>query len=313
MDYYKILGVTKGDSPEAIKKSYRKMALKYHPDHNKDDKESEEKFKQANEAYAVLSDPEKRKQYDTFGSTGFSKRYSQEDIFRGSDIGSILREFGINMGGRGGGFSSGGYRTFTSGGGRSPFDDMFSQGGGCRSNSCRSAQTVKGQDLTLELPISLQDVLNGGEKTIALGRGGEKVSVKIPKGIESGKKLRVTGKGSHSPMGGQPGDLYLHIKVNLDPTFTRDGSDLIIEKHIPFSAAALGTEISIPTLSGKQLKVKIPAGMQPQAKLRMKGRGLPQGPLGPRGDILVKITVEVPKQTTEDQMKLIRELAEMGL
>jgi len=132
MDYYKILNVDKKASNEEIKKAYRKMAMKYHPDRNKDNKEAEEMFKKANEAYAVLSDKEKREQYDAYGSAGFQQRFSQEDIFRNSDIGSILREFGINIGGMGGsgmgGFSSS-FRT-SSGGGGSPFDNIFSQGGG---------------------------------------------------------------------------------------------------------------------------------------------------------------------------------------
>ncbi|MCJ7604284.1 MAG: DnaJ domain-containing protein [Desulfobulbaceae bacterium] len=307
-DYYKILGVAKDASTEEIKKAYRKLALKYHPDRNQGNKESEEKFKEANEAYAVLSDPEKRKQYDTFGSTGFQQRYSQEDIFRNSDIGSILREFGINLGGMGGGFSSGGFRTFSSG--RSSFDD-FSHGG--HAQGFRTQPPVKGQDLSLELSISLDEVLNGAEKTISLGRGGDKVTVKIPAGIENGKKLRVAGKGSPSPMGGQPGDLYLLIKVEPHPVFEREDNNLVFEKAISFSSAVLGTEIDVPTLNGKQFKVKVPAGIQPQSKLRLKGHGLPAGPHGPHGDILVKITVEVPKKVDKAQKKLLNELAEAGL
>ena len=129
MDYYKILDVDKNASKEEIKKAYRKMAMKYHPDRTKGDKEAEEMFKKAHEAYAVLSDDEKRKQYDTYGSTEFHQRFSQEDIFRNSDIGSILREFGINFGGfSGGGFGTS-FRTF-SGGGGSPFDSIFTQTGG---------------------------------------------------------------------------------------------------------------------------------------------------------------------------------------
>jgi len=310
LDYYKILGVAKDASTEEIKKAYRKLALKYHPDRNQGNKESEEKFKEANEAYAVLSDVEKRKQYDTFGSTGFQQRYSQEDIFRNSDIGSILREFGINLGGMGGGFNSGGFRTFSSGG-RSPFEDIFSQGG--HAHGFRPQQPVKGQDLSLELSISLDEVLNGAEKTISLGRGGDKVTVKIPAGIESGKKLRVAGKGAPSPMGGQPGDLYLLIHVQPHPVFEREGNNLVIEKVIPFSSAVLGTEIDVPTLNGKQFKVKVPAGIQPQAKLRLKGHGLPTGPHGPHGDILVKIAVEIPKKLNRAQKKLLNELAEAGL
>ena len=132
MDYYKILDVDKKASKEEIKKAYRKKAMKYHPDRNKDNKEAEEMFKKANEAYAVLSDEEKRKQYDMFGSDGFQQRFSQEDIFRNSDIGSILREFGINLGGMGGGRGGLGssFRTFSGGGGGSPFDNIFSQAGG---------------------------------------------------------------------------------------------------------------------------------------------------------------------------------------
>jgi curved DNA-binding protein len=313
LDYYKVLGVAKDASAEEIKKAYRKLALKYHPDRNQGNKESEEKFKEANEAYAVLSDQEKRKQYDTFGSSGFQQRYSQEDIFRNSDIGSILREFGINFGGRGGGFGSGNFRTFSSGGGgRSPFEEIFSQGGQ-PGQGFRAQQPVKGQDLSLELSISLDEVLNGAEKTISLGRGGERVTVKIPAGIESGKKLRVAGKGSSSPMGGQAGDLYLLIKVEPHPLFEREGNNLVIEKEIPFSSAVLGTEIDVPTLNGKQFKVKVPAGIQPQSKLRLKGHGLPAGPHGPLGDILVKIAVGIPKKLNKTQKKLLGELAEAGL
>ncbi|MFZ5758933.1 MAG: DnaJ C-terminal domain-containing protein [Thermodesulfobacteriota bacterium] len=312
-DYYKILGVTKTATADEIKKAFRKLALKYHPDKNPGDKKAEEKFKEANEAYAVLSDPEKRKQYDTFGANGFHQRFSQEDIFRNSDIGSILREFGINFGGMGGGFSTGGFRTFSSSG-RSPFDDIFTQGGGCRSQGCGSRQQpVRGQDVTLEITVSLQEVMTGADKTIVLGRAGEKVSVKIPAGIESGKKLRIAGKGSPSPMGGEPGDLYLLVTVAPHELFSRNGNNLVIEKQIPFSAAVLGTEIDVPTLNGKQFKVKVPPGIQPQAKLRLKGHGLPAGPHGPHGDILVKISVEVPRHISSEQKKLLDELAAAGM
>ncbi len=310
LDYYKILGVSKNASTEEIKKAYRKLALKFHPDRNQGNKEAEEKFKEANEAYAVLSDPEKRKQYDTFGSTGFQQRFSQEDIFRNSDIGSILREFGINFGGMGGGFNSGGFRTFSYG--RGGINDIFSQGMHTGHNF-RAQQPVKGQDYTLELTITLDDVLTGAEKIISLGRGDEKVTVKIPPGIENGKKLRVAGKGAPSSMGGPQGDLYLLIRVEPHPLFQREGCNLLLEKTIPFTAAVLGTEIEVPTLNGKQFKVKVPAGIQPQAKLRLKGHGLPTGPYGPNGDIFLKIAIEVPKKLNKTQKKLLQELAESGL
>lgn len=314
MDYYKILGVDKNASTTDIKKAYRKLALKYHPDRNKDNKEAEEKFKKISEAYAVLSDKEKRKQYDTFGASGFQQRYSQEDIFRGFDLGDILKEFGINLGG-------GSTRVYTSGmGGGSPFDAFFSQAGGTgqqfrTGGFSRPQQHIKGQDLALELPVTLLEVLQGAEKTIAIGHGGGdgKVAVKIPVGIDNGKKLRIQGKGSPSPTGGPSGDLYLHIKVLPHPLFTREEDDLLLDRSVPFSAMLLGTELAVPTLDGKTLNVKIPAGMQPGAKLRLKGQGLPSGPRGPRGDLLVRILPEVPRKPSAEQKKLAEKLAAAGL
>lgn len=312
MDYYKLLGVEKSASPEEIKKAYRKLALKYHPDRNKGNKEAEEQFKKISEAYAVLSDKEKRQQYDTVGSAGFQQRYSQEDIFRNADLGDILREFGINFGG--------GRATFRSSGGGGGFEDLFRQQGASGRPSpgfqdFRHQQPVKGNDLSLELPISLAEVLSGAEKTISLGRGSgaEKVSVKIPPGIETGKKLRISGKGSPSPMGGPPGDLYLLIKVEPHPIFTRDGSHLTMDLQIPYSSAVFGAEVAVPTLEGKQLKVKVPHGCQPQAKLRLRKHGLPDSSGGARGDLLVKILVAVPKDLSAEQKELLEKLKEAGL
>lgn len=312
-DYYKLLGIAKAASKDEIKKAYRKLALKYHPDRNKDDKAAEEKFKQISEAYAVLSDAEKRKMYDTYGSSDFKQRFSQEDIFRGADLGSILREFGINFG-AGSGAS---YRTSSMGGGG--FEDLFGQFGGQGFNTgCRSgrpAGAVKGSDLSMELPIALEEVLAGAEKTISLGRGSQavKVSVKVPAGIESGKKLRVSGKGNPSPMGGPAGDLYLLIRVLPHNIFQRDGNDLIVDREVKFSEVLLGTEIDVPTLDGKKLKVRVPAGTQQNAKLRLKGKGLPDGPRAPRGDLFVRIIVSIPKKLSEEQKNLAKELAALGM
>ncbi len=311
MDYYEILGVKKDSSTQDIKKAYRKMAMKYHPDRNKGDKESEEKFKKISEAYAVLSDPEKRKQYDTYGDSGFQQRYSQEDIFRGFDLGDILKEFGL--GGMRGNFR-------TSGGQGSPFETFFFHSGGGPGQGRTSYQTsaqqpVKGSDLAYELSVSLNEVLSGSEKTISLRRGNktENVSVKIPRGIKEGQKLRLAGKGSPSPYGGPPGDLFLNIKIQPHPLFIRDDNNLIVEQRIPFSKACLGSEISVQSLEGRELKVKVPAGIQPHSKLRLKGHGLPAGKTGGRGDIYVKITVDVPKHLTNEQKKLVKELADKGL
>ena len=309
MSYYETLGVKKDSSTQAIKKAYRKLAMKYHPDQNKGDKAAEEKFKKISEAYAVLSDPEKRKQFDTFGESGFQQRYSQEDIFQGFDLGDILKEFGL------GGFSTGGFRA--SSGAGSPFEGFFYQSGGPGSGYRTAArpQPVKGSDLTFEMSVSLNEILTGAEKTISLRQEGqvESVSVKVPKGIRGGQKLRLAGKGSPSPMGGPPGDLYLVIKEQPHPSFTRDGSNLIMEKRIPFTKACLGSDINITSLEGKQLKVKVPAGIQQQSKLRLKGHGLPSGPKGSRGDIYVKIAIDIPKKLTDEQKELVKSLAEKGL
>jgi len=310
MEYYKILGVSKTSTADEIKKAYRKLALKFHPDKNPDNKEAEEKFKKISEAYAVLSDQKKRQEYDTYGSAGFQQRYSQEDIFRGFDLNDILNQFGFG----GGSFRSGGFRTQT-GGGANPFGDIFGQAGrGCAGGSCRP-QPVKGQDHTYELSVSLEDVLDGAEKNISLRRdsGAQNISVKVPKGIESGKRLRLTGKGAPSNSGGPPGDLFLKVTVQPHPVFTRDGNNLLMEKKIPFSDACLGTTVEITTLEDKTFKVKVPSGVQQEAKLRIKGYGLPAGPIGKRGNIYVKIMVQIPKKMNREQKKAVKKLAELGL
>ena len=309
MEYYKILGISKSASADEIKKAYRKLAVKYHPDKNPGNKEAEAKFKEISEAYAVLSDEKKRKEYDMYGEAGFQQRYSQEDIFRGFDLNDILSQF---MGG-------GGRTTFrfgNSGGGGNPFD-FFSQGGsGCGGGGCRTrTQPEKGQDQTYELSITLAEVLHGAEKNISLRRhkATENVSVKVPKGIESGKRLRLSGKGAPSPNGGPPGDLYLKVTVQSHEQFTRDGDNLLLEKQLPFSEVCLGTSVEISTLDERSFKIKVPAGIQPDAKLRIKGQGLPSGPIGERGDLYVKIIVQVPKQLSEEQEQLVKELAKTGI
>lgn len=313
MDYYETLGVSKTASATEVKKAYRKLALKYHPDKNNGDKNAEAKFKQISEAYAVLSDDNKRKQYDMYGANGFHERYSQEDIFQGFDLNSILQQFGFGAGS----FGTGGASFRTSHGGN-PFDSVFGNmsgmGGGCKGGGCRP-QPMKGQDLTYELAITLEDVLNGAEKTISLRQNGstQNVSVKVPKGIESGKRLRLSGKGAPSSTGGPPGDLYLKVNVLPHSLFTREGDDLVIEQKIPFSKACLGTEIEITSLEGKRFKIKVPAGVQQESRLRIKGHGLPSGPIGARGDIYVRIAVKIPQDLSPDQQGVIGKLAEIGL
>jgi curved DNA-binding protein len=300
-DYYKILGVNKTASEDDIKKAYRKLAMKYHPDHTKGDKSAEEKFKTISEAYAVLSDKEKRKQYDTFGSAGFQQRYSQEDIFRGFDFESILNEL-FGGSGRFGGSGSG--MRFSFGGG-SPFDSYQRQ---------KQAQP-KGSDLIYELALTLQEVASGTQKTVSFQHQGrsEKITVKIPKGMISGKKLRIAGKGEPSPYGGPAGDLYIKSKVLASPVYDLKGHDLYINRDIKLTEAILGSNISVPTLSGKELKLKIPAGTKHKTKMRLAGHGLPHMDGKGQGDLYVRIQVNTPGRLSKKQKSLIEQLAETGL
>jgi curved DNA-binding protein len=294
-DYYAVLGVAKDASAEDIKKSYRKLALKYHPDKNPGDKKAEEKFKEITEAYAVLSDPEKKKQYDQFGEAGFHQRFSQEDIFRGFDVGDIFREFGFGT------------------------DDIFSQlfggargrttfyGGGAR------PRAVKGQDFVLRAAIPFRQAVRGGERRVDFQRDGriEHLQVRIPPGVESGQRLRIAGKGGPSPAGGPPGDLFLEINVEPDPRFTREGHDLYVKVQVPFSGACLGTSVAVPTLEGEK-RVKVPAGMSGGGKIRLKGFGVP-GPKKGKGDLYAVVEVAVPSKLNERQKELLEKLQKEGL
>jgi curved DNA-binding protein len=300
-DYYKILGVNKTASENEIKKAYRKLAMKYHPDHSKGDKSAEETFKKISEAYAVLSDKEKRKQYDTFGSAGFQQRYSQEDIFKGSDFESILSEL---FGGSG-----------RFGGGGRGMRFSFDGGGPFGSYQRKQQAHPKGSDLEYELPLTLEEVAAGTQKIVSFQHKGrsEKITVKIPKGMVSGKKLRIAGKGEPSPYGGPKGDLYIKSKVLDHPVYDVQAQDLYINRDIKLSEAILGTNISVPTLSGKELKLKIPAGTKHKTKMRLSGHGLPHMHGKSQGDLYVHIHVNTPKRLTKKQKGLVEQLAETGL
>ncbi len=286
-DYYKILGVEKSASDSEIKKKYRKLAMKYHPDKTKGDKASEEKFKKISEAYAVLSDPKKRKEYDTFGSAGFQQRYSQEDIFKGFDFGDILKEFGF--GNMGGGFSS-------------------RRGG-------HHQQPVKGSDLIYELPLTLHEISTGATKTISLNHSGtsQQVSVKIPPGMIEGKKIRLPGKGETSRYGGPAGDLFIKSKIITDKDFYAEENDLNIIREIKISEALTGTSVLVPTIDNKELNLKIPAGTQHKTKMRLPGHGIPYMKGSKKGDLFVHIQIVIPKELTDRQIKIVKKMAAEGL
>ena len=295
-DYYEILGLKKGAGAEEIKKAYRKLALKYHPDKNPGDKAAEDRFKEISEAYAVLSDPQKKTQYDQFGSAGFHQRYSQEDIFRGFDVGDMFK--GTGFGG----------------------DDIFSRifGGGFRQQQggfgFGGTRKRKGEDFTMALQVTFREAFSGGEKRVAFMRDGrrEELSVKIPAGVETGAKLRIPGKGGEGMGGGPTGDLYLEVAVGNDPQFERDGDDIIVERQVRFSEAAMGGSLDVPTMDGTK-RIKVPAGIQPGTKIRLKGLGFPHMGKSGKGDLYVRVGVKVPESLTAEQRALLEALADKGL
>ena len=291
-NYYSVLGLSKGASDDDIKKAYRKLAMKYHPDRNAGDKQAEDKFKEVSEAYAVLSDKKKRQQYDQFGSEGFHQKFSQEDIFRDFDINEILRGFGF-----------GGGNPFQ---GHSGFGNPFSQG--------RPRQREeKIPPIKKECSITFEEAAMGCQRTISIARNGahEETNVKIPPGISHGKILRVKGKGQTSLTGNRRGDLHLLIHILPHPLFRREGRDVVVDAEIKLTQALLGATIEVETLSGIK-SVKIPAGTQNGTKLRLKGVGI-KFTSGSQGDQLVRIIVKIPKEITPEQLPHIQFLQGTGI
>ncbi len=280
-DYYSVLGVERKADASTIKKAYRKLAQKYHPDRNPGDKKAEEQFKQIAEAYAVLSNAEKRRQYDEYGDAGFHQRFSQEDIFRNMNMGDIFGSFGG--------------------------EDLFSQLFGNRGHVHRAP--AKGQDYSMQISIPFRLAVQGGERRIDYRSDGkiEQIKVRIPPGIEKGGKLRVAGKGGPHPAGGATGDLYLQVDIEPDPIFIRDGRDLLVRAEIPYSGICLGTLIEVPTLETPK-RVKVPAGMQPGQKIRLRGFGVAASGKKSAGDLYAIIEVVVPKNLTSEQKELLEQL-----
>jgi curved DNA-binding protein len=308
-DYYQILGVGRNATQAEIKKAYRKMALKYHPDKAKGDKTAEDKFKEISEAYAVLSDDKKRKQFDTFGSD----KFSQEDIFRNSDFSTIFKDMGF--GGSSledllAGLFGGGRRAYSRRGASrgfdfsGPFGDDFSQGAPRR-----------GHDLEAEMPITLEEAALGATKSFSFrqDKGTEKVSVRIPPGMSSGKRLRVQKKGGKGSAAGAEGDLYIKIEVQPHPLFMREGDDLVIDKEIKLSQALLGTTITVPTIRGENVSLRVPPGTKSHTKIRLKGYGMPVLGENRKGDAYVRILIDIPKNLSKDQKKFAEELQKSGL
>ena len=340
-DFYKVLGVEKTASAQEIKKAYRKLALKYHPDHNPGDKAAEEKFKQVSEAYEVLSDEEKRAKYDQFGHAAFQQ------------------------GGMGGGAAGYGgfqdpydiFRQVFGGGGGGAFYDFFGGMGDMREEDANAPE--RGSDISVEMEISLEEAAAGVSRTIRYNRlvecpdcrgtgrvnmakgpirfsqpcptcrgsgtiienpcprcggGGRirernEVKLDIPAGVYTGSRLRKSGAGNAGYNGGPSGDLYVVIVVAPNDRFERDGNDLYTDIMAKFTLAALGGQIEVETLTGKKAVLKIAPGTQPGTLMRLKGQGMPSLRGGGAGDLYVRVNVEVPSKLTDAQRKKLEEFA----
>lgn len=277
-DLYQELGVTKSASDEEIKKSYRKLAQKFHPDRNKDNPAAEERFKRITAAYSALSDPNKRKLYDQYGEVG-------------------LRDgFKPGVGGFGGG---GGFEDIFSGakgaGIGDIFGDMFS--GGRR-------RPRKSPDLESEITVEFVSAVRGAELELAI-QGGQTVKVRIPAGARAGDKLRVKGAGGQAAPGVAPGDLLLTVRVKSHPYFTRDGLDLTVDVPLSASEAYLGAKVEVPTPSGN-VTLKVPGQTQSGQLLRLRGKGVARG--SQTGDLYVRFMIRLPEQTSDEIEQAIRML-----
>ena len=283
-DYYEILGVNRGATPEEIKKAYRKLAVQYHPDKNPGDKVAEEKFKEASNAYSVLSDPEKRHVYDARGHAGidgmgFEGYRTMDDIFANLNLDDIF--------GRG---SFGG------------FGDAFGDAFGPR----RTTAPTRGRDIRMNLSIPFADAVLGAKKEVNVQ--GKRITLTIPPGIQDEKTLRIRGYGESLGVG-TSGDLLVTVSVQSHPALTREGADLLTDATISITTAALGGSIRVQTLTG-DVDLKVPPGAQPGQQLRLRGRGATDAS-GRKGDLRVRLVVEVPKSLSRKQRSLLKELDKM--
>ncbi len=297
-DYYKVMGVSKSATTEEIKKAFRKLAVKYHPDKNPGDKKAEEKFKEIAEANEVLSDPEKRKKYDELGENW--KEYEQQQAAGGNFYGG--------QGGRGG---RGGFNVDDFGGGEGAFSDFFESifggGGGFGGSGRRSSRPAKGHDLQTEMDISLEEAFHGGPKQISLN--GQLLKLALQPGIREGQVIRLKGKGAEGANGGGSGDLLITIHIAKHPRYEVKGNDLYFDQPIDIYKAILGGKIAVQLID-KQIMMDIPAGTDSDKRFRLKGMGMrlfekPDA----RGDAYVRIQIKVPKNLSAREKELFEQLA----
>lgn len=308
-DYYETLGVPKSASADDIKSSFRKLARKHHPDLAKDKKAAEEKFKEINEAYEVLSDPEKRRKYDEYGA-------NWQHAGNGFGGGASAQAGGFGAGGSP--FGGGGGGDFHFGGtGYSDFFEQFfgtRRGRGYGDGVDFEETPQRGRDVEADILVTLDEVLNGATRQISFRKGNspdvQTYTVKIPKGVREGQRIRLAGQGGSGGARGEAGDLYLRVKLQQHPDYRFEGSDIHYEAEIPAWRAVLGGELTIPTPDGRA-KLKIPAGTQNGRKFRIPGRGLPDKG-GTRGDFYAVAEISIPESVTPEQKELWEKLSLLG-
>jgi len=327
-DFYSILGVSRNASEKDIKQAFRRLARKHHPDVNPGDKTAEEKFKQISEAYEVLSDKDKRKKYDRFGD-----KWQYADQFGGGGGGANYQNFDFNDIFGGGGRT----RTYSSGGGGGGFDSLLDEllrGGGSRT---RRPQPRRGRDFEHKVEVTLEEAFTGTSRLLNLqdeeacatchgsgriqnalcstcqGRGSvsktKRIEVKIPAGVKNGSRIRVAGKGGEGS-GGARGDLYLKVSVKPHKAFERQGDDLLVNIDVPLTTAALGGEVSVPTLKGK-LALKIPPETQNGKVFRLGGQGMPHLGKDAKGDLKARTNIVLPEKLTDEEKELFRKLQQL--
>ncbi len=325
-DYYKTLGVSRSASQEEIKKAYRQMAVKYHPDKNKGDKKAEERFKEISEAYEVLKDPGKRKKYDRLGAdwdkyqdaeapgSGFSRAWSGP---RGGRTFHFEGDPGDLFGNAGSGFSDFFNAFFADmGDGQPEFDrrGVFFENGSTgfghgQTGSGTRRRSARGEDLRAEMEISLSEAYHGTSRILQVD--GEKLRVTTKPGAYDGQELRIRGKGGRGTGGASAGDIYIRIRVRPEPGYQREGNDLTMKADTDLYTAVLGGKIEINTLAGR-LSVPVPAGTQNGSRLRLRGKGMPfYGKPGQAGDLYVQIHVLIPKNLDREELRLFRQLKEL--
>ena len=298
-DYYKILGVSRDASEDELKRAYRSLARKYHPDVNPGDSSAEARFKDINEAYQVLNDRENRQKYDRFGSN-WRRTGSFDEAFRGAGVRANA--------------SSGGFADLF--GGQRDFSDFFEAlfGGRQAGRSARPRPPVQA-DFEDSLDVSLQEIASGGTRVLSLrvpdadgGVRNRRIEVTIPKGVRDGQRLRIAGEGNLRPDGTR-GDVYLRVRTRPDPRFERRSDDLYADVEIGLAEAMLGAEVPVPTLNGTALSMRVPPETADGTLLRLRGQGLAKYRSDERGDLLVRVKVRMPNNLSERERELFRELA----